>query len=156
MKIIGLGNLYCGDDAVGPLIAERINRKGIPGIDVLNWITDPVGLLDVWNNSDQFILIDAAHCDHEPGTIHRFEPGKEQLPSYLFPLSTHGFSLNDAINLLQELDRLPEYFVVYAIDGHQFGLNEPLTPAVSKAALTVEKKILSDIRNLNSVMSAAE
>ena len=156
MRIIGLGNPYRGDDGVGPLIAQRIKRKEISGIEVLDWIMDAVALLDMWKDTDELILVDAAHCHHEPGTIHRFEPNTDILPSSLFPLSTHGFCLNDAIRLGKELDRMPPYFVIYAIDGCEFGMNEALTPAVRKAAFEVEKKILLDIQSRGAGIQALQ
>jgi len=47
--------------------------------------------------------------------------------------STHAFGVADAIELARALDRLPPHLDVYAVEGVEFGLGTPLTPAVQRA-----------------------
>ena len=70
--IIGLGNDYRGDDAVGRVVARRL--KAIEGYNLR--VAEESGegaiLIEVWKKADLAILIDAIHSGGAPGTIYRF------------------------------------------------------------------------------------
>ena len=49
------------------------------------------------------------------------------------PASTHLIGLADALELARALGRLPPRVVVYGIEGHRFGVGDPVSPAVAAA-----------------------
>ena len=68
--IIGVGNDWRGDDAVG-LVAARCLRASVSGVRVLELDGDPGTLLDAWASAGEAIVIDAVRSGAAPGTIHR-------------------------------------------------------------------------------------
>ncbi|MEK7749805.1 MAG: hydrogenase maturation protease, partial [Planctomycetota bacterium] len=69
--IIGIGNPYRGDDAVGLRIAQDIKKESPDHVNVIEQSGDGISLMDSWKDSDTVILIDAVHSGAQPGTIHR-------------------------------------------------------------------------------------
>ena len=59
--IIGLGNDYRGDDAVGRAIARRLQAIAGDNIRVLEESGEGVALMESWKGGDFVILIDAIH-----------------------------------------------------------------------------------------------
>lgn len=148
--VIGLGNRYRGDDAVGLLIAEKLMDYYLWGAEVIAWSGEASTLMDLWENADQVIIIDAAASGGKPGNIYRFNPRESVLPREIFPQrSTHSFSVADAIELARELGKLPKQLTVISIEGGNFEAGEGLSLAVEQAAVRVVNMILIELGIIN-------
>jgi Ni,Fe-hydrogenase maturation factor len=129
--VVGMGNPDCGDDGVGPLVAEALAARLPP----------------------QVILVDAAAAIGEPGRIHRIEPAVAPLPAGLSPGSTHAFSVADAIALARRLGRLPSRLVIYAVEGCHFDPGAPMTPAVTAAAGEVVSLVTRELEIISRAVA---
>ena len=125
-----LGSPFRGDDAVGPLVAERLRAAGVP---VLDCADEPTRLLGVWDGLDTVVVVDAVRSGAAPGTLHRVEAADGPLPRDVRLASTHAMGIADALDLGRALGRAPRRVVVLGIEGAAFGMGEELTPAVSAA-----------------------
>ncbi|HSM58526.1 MAG TPA: hydrogenase maturation protease [Candidatus Sulfomarinibacteraceae bacterium] len=143
--IIGVGNEMRGDDGAGLLVARLLQVMSLPGVDVLQRGGEGSALMDAWQGYADVILVDAAcspyagtdgaACRCAPGTIHRFDLADGPLPAILSSsLSSHAFGVAGAIDLARRLQRLPPHLTVYAIEGQDFSLGQPLSPPVFRAA----------------------
>ncbi|HEY6016616.1 MAG TPA: hydrogenase maturation protease [Gaiellaceae bacterium] len=126
--VVALGNELRGDDAVGLEVARRVR-----GVRVVATEAEPTRLIDEFEGADPLVIVDAARSGGRPGTIHRIDLAKEELPAVLFRGSTHHLSLADTIGLARALGRLPERAYVVAIEGARFDAGAPLTPEVEAA-----------------------
>lgn len=142
--VIGVGNPYRGDDAVGVVIARRV-RELAPGVRVLEEAAEPLELMDTWAGADRVILVDAVVSGTTPGTIHRFEPVGEPLPAQLFRYSTHAFSVAEAIELARAMERLPPELVLYGVEGAEFAAGAELSPAVAGVVDEVARRIAAEV-----------
>ena len=113
--IIGIGNPYRGDDAVGLRIAQDIKKKSPDHVNVIEQSGEGISLMDSWKDSDAVILIDAVYSGAKPGTIHRFDAHTQPIPSKFFHYSTHAFGVAEAIELARALKQLPPHLIVYCI-----------------------------------------
>ena len=77
-----LGSRYRGDDAVGPLVADRLRAAGAT---VLECDDEPTRLLDAWAGLDLVVIVDAVSSGAAAGTVHRVDPGDGPLPGDLGP-----------------------------------------------------------------------
>ncbi len=146
--VIGIGNEQCGDDAVGPLVARRIEARRLPGIQVHAGDLDPLGLIDLWKTAQSVILIDAMSSGRTAGAIDRFEAHAQPLPSGPFShASTHSMGVPEAIELSRALQQFPPHFVVYAVEGRNFDAGAPLSTRVQSAIPRLEKLILRELRS---------
>lgn len=144
--VIGVGNAYRHDDAVGLIIAQHLKQQNVEGLSVLEESGSGAALIELWKEADSVILIDAAHSGVEPGTIHRLDARTQSLSSRIFRCSTHGLGIPEAIELARALNQLPGQCVVYGIEGRSFTIGVGLSPEVERAAEEVVVRVLLDLQ----------
>jgi hydrogenase maturation protease len=140
--VIGVGNDYRNDDAVGLVVARRIRELSIAGLTVIEASGEATNLIAAWQDASQVILIDAVCSGAEPGTIHRFDVHAQVLPASLFHSSTHAFGVAEAVELARELNRLPARLIVYGIEGKDFSAGTTLSQAVEQAANRAVERVI--------------
>ena len=145
--IIGVGNAYRGDDAVGLRIAQDIKKKSPDHVNVIEQSGEGISLMDSWKDSDTVILIDAVHSGAQPGTIHRFDVHTQTIPTKFFHYSTHAFGVAEAIELARTLKQLPQNLIVYGIEGKCFEAGIGLSLEVERAVAEVMMRVQQDIHN---------
>jgi hydrogenase maturation protease len=123
--IIGLGNDFRHDDAVGLVAARRLH-----GLEHEGDIGD---LISRWEGLERVILIDAVSSGAAPGTIHRLDVTVSPVPRELFKNSTHALGLADAIELSRALGTLPHEVLIYGIEVRDTTAGIGLSPEVAKA-----------------------
>jgi hydrogenase maturation protease len=140
--IIGIGNEYRGDDAVGLLAARRLWDLAPTKVTILENEGDGAQLMEAWTGADLVFVVDAVCSGAAPGTAHRFEAKVSPLPASIFRHSTHAFGLAEAIELARALRQLPAQLVVYGIEGRDFEAGVQLSGEVREALDRVVKHIL--------------
>ena len=137
-----LGSPFRGDDAVGPVVAERLRAAGAT---VLDCADEPTRLLDLWDGLDTVVVVDALRSGAPPGTVHRIDAGDGPLPRDLRLASTHAMGIADALELGRALGRAPRRVVVLGIEGASFGMGEAMTPAVAGALDELVASVLHEL-----------
>jgi len=150
IHIIGIGNDTRGDDAVGLVVARRLQPDMPEGVTIQEVHGEGSRLLDRWGGANAVILIDASASGAAPGTIHRLEPLTQPMPNGLFPCSTHAFGVVEAIELARVLQQLPPRLIVYGIEGMQFDIGRELSEAVLQAVPDVVQRVQHDIQGFLS------
>jgi hydrogenase maturation protease len=136
LRIIGLGNAWRGDDAVGLVVVRRL-RELLPAADVIERSGEPADLLEALGDGvEEVMLVDAVSSGAPPGDVHRLDASAVALP-FAAGASTHGLGLAETIELGRALGRLPARLLVYGIEGRAFELGAPLSPEVARAAVVV-------------------
>ena len=144
--VIGVGNAYRRDDAVGLIVAQHLKQQSVSGLSVLEESGSGAALIGLWADVDSVILIDAVQSGAEPGTIHRLDARTQSLSSRIFRCSTHGLGIAEAVELARTLNQLPEQCVIYGIEGRNFTIGVGLSPEVERAAEQVAARVLLDLR----------
>jgi hydrogenase maturation protease len=142
--VVGVGNAWRRDDAVGLAVARRLAGE-LPGaVTVLECEGEPLGLLDAWEGADVVLVVDAVSSGAEPGTVHRLDAASP-LPAALFRGSTHALGVAEAVELGRALGRLPSRLAVYGVEGERFEAGEGLTPAVERAAEQLAAELRAEV-----------
>jgi hydrogenase maturation protease len=136
--MIGIGNPDRGDDAAGVLAARHVH-----GGRVIEWADCSV-LLDLWEDADDVIVIDAMCSGRPAGTIQRFDAWRDRLPAHGF-VSTHAFGVAEAVEMARALDRLPGRLTVYGIEASDLTVGAAPCPEVAAAAQDVAAAINRDL-----------
>jgi hydrogenase maturation protease len=144
MLVIGIGNSYRGDDAVGLVVARQVRERAPAGVTVLECLGEGTSLMKAWEGADAVILVDAAHGGAAPGTVYRMDAHEGPIPTEFFHYSTHAFSVAEAVELARALDQLPRRLVVYGIEGRDFAAGNEMSKEVSDAAQHVAECILQE------------
>jgi hydrogenase maturation protease len=137
-----LGSAFRGDDAVGPVVADRLRALGAPLLDCAD---EPTRLLDLWAGLDTVVVVDALRSEAPPGTLHRIEVGDGPLPSDLRLASTHAMGIAETLELGRALGRAPHRVVVLGLEGAAFGMGEEMTPEVAQA---IDELVLAVVTEL--------
>ncbi len=143
--IIGIGNRYRGDDALGCLIADEIKVGNTTDAEVIEHDGEPASLIDLWHNRPCVFLIDAVSSGAKAGTIHQIALQDQALPDQFRSYSTHAFGIAEAVELARVLNKLPPRITFYGIEGESFTAGTQLTEAMREAANQLRKRILDEI-----------
>lgn len=144
--VIGIGNAYRNDDAIGLIIARRLKKRALDHVKILEESGEGTALMESWKDADTVILIDAVHSGAMPGTIHRLDPHAQPISAKFFHHSTHAFGVAEAIELARTLDQLPPQLIVYGVEGKSFEAGVELSLEVEEATREVVKRVLRDTR----------
>ncbi|HSF87254.1 MAG TPA: hydrogenase maturation protease [Acidimicrobiia bacterium] len=148
--VAGIGNVYRGDDGVGPVVAERLASTLPDSVQVIAGLDDPLQLIDAWEHAELAIVIDAVVSDAAPGTVHELEV-LGPLPAMFRRLSTHLFSVAQVIELGTVLNRMPGRVVVIGVEAADMTQGRlELTPVVAAAVDVVMarvRKLVADRHN---------
>ena len=147
--VIGVGNAYRGDDAVGLVVAQRLKEQAIDHVSILEESGDGMTLMESWENADTVILVDAVYSGVKPGTLHRFDAHAQPIPVKFFHYSTHAFGVAEAVELSRTFNQLPPHLIIYGIEGKSFEAGAGLSLEVEEAARTVVKCIQHDIYSID-------
>jgi hydrogenase maturation protease len=145
--IIGVGNNYRNDDAVGLIVARRLRAQLPNDVEISEQSGEGTILIETWKNAALVILIDAVYSGAAAGTVFRFAAHQQSIPTKFFYYSTHAFSVAEAVELARALNQLPETLIVYGIEGKNFAAGAELSPEVDKVTPEVVGRIISEIQS---------
>jgi hydrogenase maturation protease len=143
--VIGIGNLFRGDDGAGLIVAQKLRALALPGVIVLEQSGEGTALLEAWAGAGRVIVVDAVSSGSQPGTIHCLEVGDQPLPAHFSGGSTHAFGLAEAVELARQLDRLPAQLTIFGIEGQDYDLASGLSPEVETAAGKLIAQIIQEL-----------
>jgi hydrogenase maturation protease len=144
--VIGVGNPFRSDDRAGLEVARRIKPHSNDHVTVLEFTSNPLALLDLWNGYEEVLLADAISSKSEPGTFQLINAAQQTIPSGLFNTSSHNLGVAEAIEISRSLGRLPKQLWIYGIEGDNFEYGTTLSSKIERAIETVVKEILSRIQ----------
>ena len=144
VRVIGLGNMLAGDDAVG-LIAARQLRDLLPADvevqarEVPDW-DDLQGL----SGDDVVIFIDAVDSGAMPGTIFEFNLG-DVIGAGLRHCSSHGLGLEHWASVAEALGEHVSHLMILGMEIASAelgdGVSEPVTAALPELLQRVEQAV---------------
>ena len=138
--IVGIGNRFRMDDGVGPWVAETLHAAGR---ETHSHAGDGTALLDLFQEHDDIILVDATRSGAAPGDLFFFDACAEPLRADMFHYSTHRFGLAEAVETARALGLLPNRLWIYGIEGKDFGAGIGLTACVEQTALDLVTRLVS-------------
>ena len=147
IRIIGLGNEFRGDDAIGLLAARRL--QGIVGdrIEVIEAEMAGVELLELMKGARVALLIDAVRSGQAPGTIHQLDVSFGPIAPELCPRSTHAVGVAETLELARTLGVLPSKVIVYGVEAADTEMGDPLSPHVNHALSEVVQLVLKEVQS---------
>jgi hydrogenase maturation protease len=147
VRIIGVGNLFRGDDAAGVLAARRLKALIGDRVEVIEAELAGLDVLDLMAEASAVFLIDAARSGRPLGTIHRLDASAGPISADLFPYSTHVLNAVDAIEMGRTLGLLPPRVIVYGIEVGDTRSGNDLSSAVAAALDQVVEQVLRELED---------
>ena len=143
LLVIGCGNLFRGDDALGRLVARawHDNASHDAHVETCECDGHATELLELWEGRDNVVVLDAMEDDGVgPGGLRHWR-ADTALPLVQFGGSTHSFDLPQAIELARVMGKLPRQLTIVGIAGVDFtygdGLSQPVQACFDQILVAV-------------------
>lgn len=143
--IVGVGNEFRGDDAVGICVARRLAALRLRDVSVIEQSGEGSDLIDVLGTAECVYLIDAVSSLGLVGSIHRFNVHEQPLPAQYFGISSHAFGVSEAIEVARSLGQFPSKLVVYGIEVSNFETGSSMSPIVEHSVENVIRQLLREV-----------
>lgn len=145
--VIGLGNIYRGDDGLGILVINAL-RSNHPGIaDYLTEEGDATRLIDLWEGRD-VIVIDAVKTSRQQsGRIHQINSIEELSGNTEIQFSTHSIDLSEVIGLSTLIEKPPGSLFFIGVEGSVWEMGAIISDKVKSQIPEVVEMTISHIRN---------
>jgi hydrogenase maturation protease len=132
--ILGLGNTLMTDEAVGPIVIQRMAAEAPDeAVVYLDGGTLSFTLAGPIAESPHLIVVDAAAMGAAPGTVRVFEGEAMDRQLSLNAKTVHEVSLADLLDIARLTDTLPAHRALIGIEPGLVDWGSELTPAVSAA-----------------------
>ncbi|MGF1600181.1 MAG: hydrogenase maturation protease [Acidimicrobiales bacterium] len=151
MTVIGVGNPFRSDDAVGPIVTARLldHFEDDDRVRVVDLDGEPVRIIQAWEGSRHVLVVDAVSSGSPVGTIHRYTVdglrGVGALSGDAMVASGHALGLGDAVGLAAVLDQLPPHLEVRAVEGGCFDLGGAMSAPVRVACDEMVTEIVARV-----------
>lgn len=148
VRVIGVGNVMRGDDAVGLIVARRLVLLAPRNVDVVESGGAVDDLLHLVEGARVVILIDAARSGATPGTVHRRDLSQTQIgvERTEWPRSSHALTIIDVLELARVLGTLPSRVIVFGIEIVHTDFGQGLSAAVAEGVQVLVEDVLREIQ----------
>ncbi|PKP54569.1 MAG: hydrogenase maturation protease [Candidatus Altiarchaeales archaeon HGW-Altiarchaeales-3] len=151
ISIIGIGNIFMGDDGVGASVLELLKNESLPGnVSIINKGTRGLSLIHTLAEFDIAIIIDAVDFGGKPGETCCFTPGDVKSTKQISGLSTHECDLLTVIELSKKLDECPGKIIIMGIQPSSMAPTGELSPSIKMKLHEIVKSVMEVIHNENS------
>jgi hydrogenase maturation protease len=152
LTIIGCGNLNRSDDAVGVVIAQRLQQflaeHPCPDVRVYDCGTAGMEVMFQARGSQSLVIIDACNTGSEPGAVFKVPSSElEALPEPSYNL--HDFRWDHALAAGRKIfkDDFPQEVTVYLIEAQNLDFGFALSLAVRHSADIVFEEVKSMVEH---------
>lgn len=139
--VLGIGNGFRRDDAVGLVLAEALKAGKLPGARVETLENGGPLLWERWTPEDRVLLLDAAEDGEPPGTLRVYDLMQSPPAAERARASSHGLGLVEAVELARVLGWMPRSLVLLTVTGADFFMGVGLSGPVRRALPVAEAAV---------------
>jgi hydrogenase maturation protease len=156
--VIGVGNSWASDDGIAPILVDRVRTRYsdsdfCKGATAVSFIVVPfldVSLLNVIDQCEIVVLVDAVKGNASPGSIHRQIYQPEVLVSKgVERTSSHGVGVREILALASALDRLPDLVFLWGVEVVSTEPGTVMSAVLSSKLPDLERQLLQDLQELS-------
>lgn len=145
VKVLCIGNALVADDAVGPILFDKLSEKTLPdGVQLRLLGVGGLDLLSEFEGEDLVVVVDATNTQQVPGTL-TVKPWQEIEKVDGAPVTSHDIGLDEVMKVgrLLHPELMPNEVWFVGVEGKNFtGVGEPPSPEVSKQFPSVLETIV--------------
>ena len=147
--IVGVGNVFLGDDGFGLAVIDRLRREAVPaGVHVEDYGIRATHLAYALLDPPELLVIaDATSQGSEPGTVYLLEPDTDA--ATLGVSNAHAMDLGQVFQTAKALGaELPRIRIVGcepAFLGERMGLSDTVESAVETAKILILDLVRSEL-----------
>jgi len=150
VRVIGLGNVLMGDDALGPWVIHHLQSSyELPkSIQLLDAGTPGLDLTPYLSGVPAVILVDTVRSAGAPGELRLYRKDKLLTLSPQPRLSPHDPGVTETLQLLELSGDGPGEFLLVGVIPESVGTGVGLTPPVRAAVSTAAELVLLELVRL--------
>lgn len=145
VQILGLGNAILTDDSAGVRVIEKLRQDPFFSDCILtDGGTGGLTIIDLLEDCDRLIVVDAFVTGAQPGTIHTLLIDELHQNRSVHLSSAHGFDFWTTLELLKktEPEKAPESVIIIGIEAKDVtSFSESCSDEVAEAVDQVVQKI---------------
>jgi hydrogenase maturation protease len=154
IKIIGFGNQYMSDDAVGIKVVNLLKEHEISNrgnLEIIDGGTSGVDLIFLLKNTRKAIIIDAVDAGQPGGQVIVFSPDQvkefKKCKNAFKSFSLHDIDLVEVFELIKTLD-LKTKIRIIGIKPEKIGFGENLSPVVEGKIPEIISLVLKEVEEI--------
>jgi hydrogenase maturation protease len=129
--VLGLGNPLFQDEGLGiHMINQLMNEKISDQVELVDGGTGALELLNILEEADYLLVIDAVDGDHPPGTVRKLS-GRDIPLLVTGRMSVHQVGFQETLALAAMRGRLPQQLVLFGIQPQCLDWGTELSPTVA-------------------------
>jgi hydrogenase maturation protease len=144
--VLGMGNVLLRDEGIGCHVVHALEGIPLPDVEIIDGGTCP-DVLQLVENADKLVIVDAVRGGGTPGQIYRFHPEDITLAQKPF-LSLHDVGLVDSLRLMQLWRNIGEA-VIIGVEPKEISWGLELSPELQEKMPQIIGTILSELNNTN-------
>jgi hydrogenase maturation protease len=144
--VVGIGNLLLRDEGIGCHVVHALEEIAPPDVEIIDGGTCP-DALQLLEDADKLIIVDAVKGGGMPGQIYRFRPEDITLDEKPV-LSLHDTSLIDSLKLMQLWHHIGEA-VIIGVEPRELSWGLELSPELQEKMPQIVDAILEELNNTN-------
>lgn len=144
--VLGIGNLVMSDDAVGVLVAQRLQQEYTfaDNVEIMDGGTLGLDLLPRLENITNLIVIDAVETGKKAGTCVRL-CGQELPIALQNKISPHQMGLKDLLAVSELMGHTPKEMVLIGVQPGSIEMDIGLTPEVEVQVEFLVANVLTEL-----------
>ncbi len=144
--VLGVGNTILKDEGIGVHVLKELEDHDLPPNVWLHdgWVAG-IDLLEVIQEADKLIIVDAVDAQCEPGAIFRFAPHEVEAMVKDHKSSLHQIDLFETLKIAKFLDNSPET-VVIGVQPKEIDWGLELTPELQALIPKVIELVKQEIQ----------
>ena len=131
--IMGIGNLLLKDEGIGVHAINALKRENeLPeNVELIDVGTSTLDALQMFDDLDKLIVIDAVKGGGKPGTIYKFKPG-EICSVNRVATSLHQLGFIEALSIAERLGKVPRDVIIIGIEPKEVSSGLELSPEIEE------------------------
>ena len=131
--VMGLGNLLVSDDGVGSHVVKILLESSIlpHGIEIIDAGTASLDVLELFNENDKIIVVDAVRAGHPPGTLYRFN-ARDVRSGPAISMSLHQMSLLESLHMADLIGKAPKEVIIIGVEPEDMSYSTELSPVIKE------------------------
>lgn len=148
--VVGIGNRFVHDDAVGLQVAEELKRKkeeageAFDGVSIQEYEEMDLSLLQEFKDASLLIIVDSVKSGTKPGTVSTLEVAEDSAEISGLP-SLHELELADMVSLARKMGIVECPVLIVGIEPADLGLGEGLSKEVESAVPVAVRVIMAQL-----------
>jgi hydrogenase maturation protease len=145
--IVGVGNLILRDEGVGVHAVRELEKRDLPPhVEVIDGGTYLMDLLNVIQEAERIIVIDALQGGGAPGTVYRVTPD-DLMAETERTLSLHQVGLLEILGIARQLGGDPQV-VIIGVEPKEISWGMELTSEVEAKLPRVIDAVFEELKGL--------